>query len=104
MASAEDVGKRLLGEVEECGLDEVNSISTSNDSTDYWSRYCMHSVFRIRLHRKHTLTSSNWIICYRHYPRADHIQAELMPFHQSWSSCLSLQAEEARICYTISVL
>ena len=23
MASAEDVGKRLLGEVEECGLDEV---------------------------------------------------------------------------------
>jgi hypothetical protein len=23
MASAEDVGKKLLGEIEECGLDEV---------------------------------------------------------------------------------
>ena len=24
MASAEDVGKKMLGEVEECGLDEVS--------------------------------------------------------------------------------
>jgi hypothetical protein len=29
MASAEDVGKRLLGEVEECRLDEVRDRATT---------------------------------------------------------------------------
>ena len=28
MASAEDVGKKLLGEVDECGLDEVSCYAT----------------------------------------------------------------------------
>jgi hypothetical protein len=35
MASAEDVGKRLLGEVEECGLDEVSNLRLEHFNSSY---------------------------------------------------------------------
>lgn len=77
MDGAEDLGKRLLGEVEECGFDEVRYDPISNSlyaaSTHKRTlRSFTFSVYEMRIRMLHTSTFHLWTESYTLYNRQDH--------------------------------
>lgn len=101
MASAEDVGKKLLAQVEECGLDEVSKMPLRSfmHLIDYLNRYYVSYMFKTsgeKSNKRGTfrLSTGYFVMLGRTGPK----QTGVLLVIRSSSLCLLLQAAARRIC------